>query len=367
MTRREQTRGRVVRIWISLIVMMGWTLGCGFISDVQSDLFGEDDSEQVAPAEELLRQGDLPGAEALYRELVAASPGSVQAHVGFAYTQVLAGDLGGADATLMAAEALAVGDEIQIGEIKLRRALVALRSRDLDVVKQLGAASGLPEGLLLAAEVHLIDLESDQAMAILTEIAEAPGAVGQTASEYLRMHQSGDQIQAGLAEATALWALGERESACEAAEDLVKALPADADAEDKDEQLLLWAGRAVTSGLPGVARSLIDEMAFPPDGQQWRLSATKAMVALSEGETDQAMAIFDALKSGAESGDVPRQGLDDALSTACVLTDRIDVAKKLVEGVESAGATKCLVDAGAVDEAQRHAPEGTLKAFLENM
>mgnify|MGYP001822607111 CR=1 FL=1 len=147
-------------------------------------------------------------------------------------------------------------------------------------------------------------------------------------------------------------------------EDLVRALPADAP--DKDEQLLLWAGRAVTSGNPEVARSLLDEVAFPPEGQGWRLQATKAMVFLAEGDTEQAMSIFDALKSGTSSGDVPRDGLDDALATACTLTEDVQIAQKLVEGLESAAAARCLVDAGAPDEALRHAPEGTLRAFLEN-
>ncbi|MEZ4240106.1 MAG: hypothetical protein R3F59_28940 [Myxococcota bacterium] len=48
--------------------------------------------------------------------------------MGYAYTQLLASDIVGADTTLASIEATA-GD--RVGEIRLRRALVALRGRQL--------------------------------------------------------------------------------------------------------------------------------------------------------------------------------------------------------------------------------------------
>ena len=74
--------------------------------------------------------------------------------------------------------------------------------------------------------------------------------MGQTAQTYLDMLNTDDIIQAGLAEATALWALGERKQACESAEELVLALPEDDT--NKPTQILLWAGRAAT--LRSIAR-----------------------------------------------------------------------------------------------------------------
>jgi hypothetical protein len=90
------------------------------------------------------------------------------------------------------------------------------------------------------------------------------------------------------------------------------------------------------------------------------------MADLIDGDTEAALGVFDALRAGTESGDVPRDGLNDALATACSLVDDVEVAKKLVAGVESAGAARCLLDAGALGEAKSRAPEGTLKAFLES-
>ncbi|MFT4627164.1 MAG: hypothetical protein ACI8PZ_005845 [Myxococcota bacterium] len=325
--------------------------GCDMIAQ-----FTKPGPEVVEGAHSALRSGDLPAAADEFARLAADHPEVVEVAVGHAYMQLLAGDTRGADATLAAVEPTA-GDDL--GKIKLRRALVALNGGDLDGVKSHGKASGLPEGKLLAAEVHLVDLESDEAMQILREVSGAGGPVGDAAGRYLSMLDSGDQIQAGLAEATALWALGERESSCEAAEELVKALGDDG---DKNAQLLLWAGRAVTSGLPGVATSLLDDIDFPPEGQAWRVQATRAMVSVAEGDVEEGARILSAL----EEAGAPADGLADAMATACGLTDDRSAAKELAGRVESAAAARCLLHAGAGRAAMDQAPPGALKTFLEN-
>jgi hypothetical protein len=326
--------------------------GCDMIAE-----FTKPGPEVVEGAHAALKSGDLPAASEEFGRLAADHPDVLAVAVGQAYMELLGGDPKAADATLAAVEATA-GDEL--GKVKLRRALVALASGDLDGVKAHGKSSGLPEGKLLAAEVHLVDLESDEAMQILREVSSASGAVGATAGNYLAMLDSGDQIQAGLAEATALWALGERESACEAAEELVKAL--DDDAGDKNAQLLLWAGRSVTAQLPGVATSLLDDIDFPPEGQAWRVQATRAMVAVAEGDVEEGGRIFSALQ---EAG-APADGLADAMATACALTDDRAAAKQLAGQVESAAAARCLLHAGAGRAAMDQAPSGAMKTFLEN-
>ena len=229
-------------------------------------------SHAVEEANQALKDGDWTGAAEQYATLSADHADSVHVAIGQAYIQLLSGDTSAADATLAAVEEIA-GE--QVGEIKLRRALVALEADDFDAVKLHGAASGLPEGRLLAAEVHLVDLDSDDAASVLRDLVGAGGAVGQTASTYLEMLD--DQILGGLAETTALWALGDRNGAVESAEELVKALPDDNDS--KAEQTLLWAGRAATSGQPSVANSLLDDLSFPPSGQAWRVQATRAIIA----------------------------------------------------------------------------------------
>ena len=340
-------------------VLLSLALGCADLGL----LGGSTPDDAVVAARAELDGGDLVAAAKSFEALRTEYPESVDVAVGQSYMQVLSGDLAGADATLASIEPFA--DPAALQQVKLRRALVALREQDLDRIKLHGMASGLPEGRLLAAEVHLVDLEREEGTAILKELAGEGGAVGQTASTYTEM-LSGDSALADLAEVTALWALGVRESACEAAEDLVKQLPADF--EGKDEMLLLWASRAVTSGKPGVARSLLDDVTFPPSGQEWRLRATQAMIALADGDTETGLALFNSLKEAAAAGDVPADGVRDALATACFLTDDATTRDALVGDLrESAAAARCLLDAGDAARARDAAPAGKLKMYLERM
>ncbi|MBA2320178.1 MAG: hypothetical protein H0V89_03395 [Deltaproteobacteria bacterium] len=330
---------------------LAWISGC---DDVREFIAGEPD---LTAANGTLAAGDLPGAAASWETLSVDHPDSVDVAVGRSYTQLLAGDTAGADATLAAIEPTA-GEKT--GEIKLRRALVALRAgKQLDAVKKFGAESGLPEGKLLAAEVHLVDLESDEGAALFRELSAAGGSVGETAATYLRMLESDNQHLAGLAEATALWALGEREQAVKSAEELVKALPSDQ--EGKPEILMVWASRAATSGKPAIANSLLDDLDSPPEGQAWRVEATRAIAAVAGGELDVARSKFEALRAGG----APPAGVDDALATACMVAADADAARQLVQGVESAAAARCLAKAGDAGAAGQ-APAGPLKTFLEN-
>jgi hypothetical protein len=336
---------------LSLIALAASTTACDMLP------FGAAGPEVVDAANGALKSGDLPGAGAQYAELTASHAGSVHVAIGQAYMQMLQGDNDAADATLASVEESA-GEALP--EVKLRRAIVAMKAKDLDAVKLHGSASGLPEGMLLAGEVHLVDLEADEAAQIFRDVSSAGGTVGQTATTYLEMLDSEDQIQAGLAEATALWALGERESACESAEELVPALSDDDGS--KAEQLLVWAGRAVTTGKPSVASSLLDNLDFPPEGHAWRVQATRAIISVAEGDADEGIRILDALAAGG----APADGIADARATACALAADRAKAKELVAGLESSAAARCLMQAGADRVAPTQAPDGALKSYLEN-
>lgn len=343
--------GRIGRIARSLAIALAAAsaLAC-------AGLFPADDSALVASADQLLQQGDLPGAAAEYAKLYQEHPESVSAAVGHSYMQLLAGDIVGADTTLAAIEPLA-GDKV--GEIRFRRALVALEAQDLDRVKLLGLASDLPEGKLFAAEVHLVDLESDKAIEIFQALTNEEGVVGEAARTYLGLLQSTDQHKASLAEASALWALGDHATACEAVEGSLEGLAEDDP--EKQTLLLLWAGRAVVSGKVGVAKNLVEGL-FPPEGQQWRYQSTLAMIRLAEGNTQEGLQMFKTLR---QDPTVPRQGLEDALATACGLSKDADVARQLVEGVNTPAAARCLLEVGA-DPSAVTVPDGPLGQFLQN-
>lgn len=336
---------------IALILILG---GCDPILGL---LEPADEPSLTVAADRVLQSGDLPGALAAYEQLASEHPESVYVAEGLAYAQLLAGEYDAADASLARVQETA-GE--RAGEIRLRRAIVALRAGDLDAVKALGKSSGLAAGKVLSAEVHLADTETDQARSLLQEAVAAGGAVAETASSYLELLDSGDHVRVGLAEATALWALGQREVAVEAAEELVKALPDDAPR--RDTELLLWAGRAATAGRPAIGRNLLDAIDFPPDGQVWRLQATRAILAFAEGKDDEGREIFKSLAAGG----APRDGLSDALATAASLASTRAAAKGLVANVETIAAARGLDAARATAAAKAVAPDSLYRDYLEN-
>jgi len=321
-----------------------------------TDLFKKNPDEVIAPGISALKDGDLLTAYDALDKARADNASLAKVQSTAAYTYLLAGEYDKADNALAAAEAASSGDEV--GKIKLRRALVALRAGNLDAVKEHGVASGLDAGKVLAAEVHLADAESDEAIALLKSV-NSNDAVGQTAAEYLKRLESGDQFQASLAEATALWAIGQRGGACEQAGDLVGSV----ESESKGMLLLLWAGRAVTSNRVDVAASLLDEAEFAtiPQEQAWRRQATLAIVHIAKGEYDEGVALFDALASAG----APADGIADARATAAALCKDKAVARQLVEGLESAAVGRSLLEAGAGKAAKDQTPSGALRRYME--
>ena len=186
---------------------------------------------------------------------------------------VMQGDTSGADQALAAAQD-AAGD--QAGMVRLGRALVAVEAGDLDAVRELGVAGGLPQGLLLDAEVALVEGEQEEAAARLQEVQAADEAVGTLASDCLGLIGDADPMVAGLSEVSALWALGERTVAVRSITGASSGLGDDR--VDRGELILLWAGRAASVGEADRRQSLLDSLIFPPDGQQWRRIATRAIM-----------------------------------------------------------------------------------------
>lgn len=342
---------------MSSTVLLLALVGCG--------LLGGGDENVVAGAEEKLKSGDIPGAIAEYDAALAAHPDSVDAAVGAAYGKFLAGDLAGADKILAAAEATA-GEKV--GDIKLRRALVALEGGDTDAVREHGTASNLPAGKLLVAEVALADGERDEALKLLTEVKGTPGGVGDTAKDYLELLEDSDPLVAGLAENYALWALGQRKVAAVSVEEVVKGMPDDR--ERKSEELLLWSGRAATAGETLVASNLLEAISFPPAGQAWRVPATRAIILCAEGGAEgDALASAESCRDTLKEleGKAPSDGLTDArITAAMVLGDKNPAisAELLASVSDSSAGALAAWRAGDKDAARSLAPKGVVSDYL---
>ncbi len=328
---------------------------CGVLEKL--GIGGDPGADAVASAKQTLVAGDLPAGATALQAAFTDNPGSVDAAVAAAYGAFLEGNLDGAESILAGAMAL---DEARKGELLLRRALVALAAGDLDQVRSHGEASGLPGGQLLAAEVALADGERDAATALL-QSAKGGGdrGVSGTAADYLALMADADPRVQGLSEAQALWALGERRVAVRSVEELVKSLPDDRD--DKSELLLIWAGRAAAAGEAQVASNLVESVDFPPAGQQWRVIATRAIVACAEGDADRCGSLLDTIEKGA-----PPAGLADARATAAILLARKDpsAAPEIAGDGASPAVARALLAAGQGAEAADLVSSGPFARYL---
>jgi hypothetical protein len=337
--------------------MLAFALGgCGF--------FGQTGESFADEAYRALDAGDLPGAASQFEALYAAHPTSLPVGIGHAYFQLITGDITGADQTLAGLEAEA-SDEDR-AKLRLRRAMVAidgvLMGEDTFEAIQLHAhASGLTVAKLIEAEWLLVDWQPDEAEAMFRELADEPGIVGETAETYLGWLMLDDEIGEGVANMYAQWALGDIQPALDNVKEALltdEPLPF----ENTDEMLLVWAGRAASQRYDELALGLLDQMDGPA-GQPWRMHSTRAIVAVTTGDIEGATGLLDMLGA---MPDVPADGLADARATACMLAPDKVVAKKLVEGLESAAAARCLMLAGAPQAAKQAAPQGILKSYLEN-
>lgn len=318
------------------------------------DMIGGDDGAALQAADAKLSSGDVAGAVQDYEMLLAGDPGSVDAAVGVAYGAYVSGDLDRADSVLAAAES---GAGERLGEIKLRRAMVALASGDTDALREHAAASNTPAGKVLVAEVALADGERDEALALLQDAAGAGGEVGAAAQGYLDLLEDEDPSVQGLAENYALWALGARSVAVKSVEEVVKSVPEDR--ERKSEELLLWAGRAAGEGETLVASSLLEAISFPPPGQAWRVPATRAIIDCADGEHDTCLTSFDELE-----GKAPADGLLHARATAAMLVDDSDVVSQLLPEHPNAASALAAAMAGNDSMARSLAPSGLLAEHL---
>ncbi|MBT3218330.1 MAG: hypothetical protein HN348_04510 [Proteobacteria bacterium] len=226
-------------------------------------------------------------------------------------------------------------------ELSLRRTLLAARHGDIESVGLNARASNTSAGDLFAAEVLLVDLQTEEAKRLFHRAVEqGQGSVQITAEHYLQWLDSDDSSMAALAEVTALWALGDWATACDEAEEVVKGLR---DEELRRSKSLLWASRAVAARRPDVAQGLLDDMGTPPLGQAWRFQAIQAMIWLADGRIDESRDRLDQLRV-----EHPVE-VEDALVTACLTTEEPAIGEELIRGIDSIEADLCRVHHGVKD------------------
>jgi hypothetical protein len=268
----------------------------------------------------------------------------------------LQGDLVRAEALLAKAQPHA---DDRIPDILLRRAMVALRNGDMNAARVHAEASGLEAGRVMAAEAAMVEGDSAGAIVLLNGISQESGPHGDLARSYLALLQSEDPIESGLAECYALWAVGQRTSAVQAAEGLLLALSEEAEA--RDATLMLWAARAASEGVGDTAIGLLDSVKSAPAGQGWRIPATRAVAHCAMGDVAQCKEGLAELE-----GSAPADGLLYARVTAALQLgpEHKGEAVALIGEKVSHATARAALRLGELDLAKRLAPEGLLQRTL---
>lgn len=314
-----------------------------------------DASKQLAEATAALMDLDLDAAAASYEAALKVDPTNLDAVIGRAYVAAVAGDLAGADKLLQAVQGSAGP---RVGEIRLRRAILGARMGNLEQVAQEGAGSKLPAGKLLAAEALLADAEQQKALALLREVVADDSQVGETASRYLEFLEDEDPSVAAMAENYALWSLGEHSVAVTSVGPLIRAI---SESDWKNQELLVWAGRAAAVGEAQAASDLLESIAFAPKGQSWRVRATRAMIRCAEQDVQGCVDGFAQLE-----GKAPPAGLLHAKATAAMTLapEHKEQAIALLDDRVSDATARAALAIGDPDTARRLAPDGPLADFL---
>ena len=304
----------------------------------------------------LLKAGDVTGASSKYEEALTKDATNIDVAIGAAYTRMLAGQYDKADAALAGAEVTAAD---KLPEIKLRRAIIAMQDGDLDKVKEHATASGLPAAKLLLAEAELADGNRDVAKGLLEGISGDAGSVGATAKQYLALMADANPLVQGLSETQALWALGQHKVAVRSVEELVKAYAETHD--DGGAQVLMWAGRAASIGEADIAWNLIEAVGVPPEGQAWRVEATRGIAWCAQAEAQKCLETFEIVKKIA-----PADGYVDARVTAAAVIAPRDpaTARQLLDGMTGDGAARVLASMGDKAGAAAAASDPVMKKQL---
>jgi tetratricopeptide (TPR) repeat protein len=308
-------------------------------------------------ASAMLSAGNVSGALAAWKENYSSNPNNTDNAVGAAYAALLEGRLVEADAILAKAEPTAGA---ALGGIRVRRTLIALEMGDNAKVLEYGKSSGVAEGQVLAAEAALCDSDWDSAKALFSPIRTAPAPVGTTASVYVERLEEEDPVWGTLAEAEACWALGQRSEAVDTIQEVFEDLPITWD--NRAEEALVWAGRALREGQADVAKGLIKKTKGLPAFQKWRLAATQAHILCANGDAKGCVRKLEGLDSSA-----PAMGRSHARAMGAMLlgSDHADEALRLLGEDHTVASAFAAHSIGDSAEAMRHAPSSFFRTFLK--
>ena len=281
---------------IGMLLMSTW-FGCS----------GVDKSEDIFKAQKEMAANNLSVAGQQFDAILQEVPGEAVASTSMAHIHMLNGKFEQADAVLASIQ---TEDPVVKSQIALRRALVALESKDFSKVKEFAQQSTESFAYILVAEISLMDGEHEEAA---TALEQVNGSHASLAQSYLRLLE-GDEWSKAYAEAQALWAVRDFDLAIQSVSGTLQYVSASALDGEFGEHVILWASRAISVGQPEIADDLLQIQGFQPDPEDWKVDTLKAMSTCVKGNVSEGKEMFAALE-----GKAPPQGLHDAKATTAVV------------------------------------------------
>lgn len=298
-------------------------------------------------------QGDLSKAEKANAAQRKEYPEDANAMMGEAYLASVKGNFDKASSLLKQAEAGASDPKA----LKLRQAIVALKGgADLAEVKAFADASGTNYGVLLCAEIDIInDEDVDDIKGRLEGLKGTDFA--NIASAYLALLEREDGIDLAIAHAG--WALG-RNYGVVLSNFRLGAEILDPTNQDDAQMLLLWAGRALQENSYELAESWLKKIPKQSGLLEERRVATQAILdCVSNPSTSVCNKVL-ALK--VSSGLKHAAQLTAARS---VLKNNPDIAKLLLQDTQGATAAYYWYQLGDTTMAEKVAGDSNIIEYLE--
>lgn len=316
---------------------------------------GTDYTTQLKEAQTMLENGQINSANSAYLTILKEDPKQVDAATGAAYVSLLKGDYVKAEELLAGAMENA-GEKS--GDVSLRRAFVAVEQKEYSTAQQHALTSKLDLGKILAAEIYLIDGETEEAVKLLEEVSTQPSK--KLAKKYLNLLESDNSWLPSYAEAQASWALKDYELAVRSVGSMLGKL--EGVIPNFEEEVLIWASRAAVVGQPEISLSLLElNLDGLSEEQKWRITATKAMASFVEGDIVKGNELLSSLT------DAPAMGIRHMkITTAAVIAEKDEqTAKELLKGLEGTAAAQVYHHIGSNKKATNLVESGMFQKYLE--
>ena len=319
---------------------------------------GTDYTSQLKEAQTMLENGQISSANSAYLAILKEDPKQVEAATGAAYVSMLKGDYGKAEELLAEVIKSVESAGGNSGDVYLRRAFVVVEQKEYSVAQQHALASKLDFGKVLAAEIFLIDGETEEAIKLLKNVSGNPSK--KLATQYLTLLESDNSWLPPYAEAQASWALKDYELAVRSVGSMLGKL--EGVIPNYEQEVLLWASRAAAVGQPEISHSLLAlNLAGLPDVQKWRVTATRAMASYVEGDIVKGETLLGSLT------DAPARGIQHVkLTTAMIIREKDpETAQALLKDLDGTSAAQVYHRLGKNKKATSVVESGMFQKYLE--